>query len=200
MHVFTNVSTETLSPNIATTTLSHICVLVLLFFFFFQHLPGHIIIIIAAIQSTVRQLYTRRCGCYCCYYCPRSVLWCQSVVWLLRVWLLSSNTWQETCRVLGWTVSLRPLSPLRFALSSHIPGLSTYDTCQAGRQRRKVTSHSHLQIRPLILFSPSCFNLGCLQSFLTSECPLSEPKRMIQMSERAMERDEDDRHESPHFY
>lgn len=34
------------------------------------------------------------------------VLWCQSIVWYLRMWLLSSNTRRGTCRVLCRTGSI----------------------------------------------------------------------------------------------
>lgn len=57
------------------------------------------------------------------------VLWCQSIVWFLQVWLLSSTTWQQTRRVLCWTCSSSSLPP---SFAPLIPGLSTHDTCHGG--------------------------------------------------------------------
>lgn len=115
------------------------------------------------------------------------VLWCQSLVWFLQVWLFSSNTWQETCRVLCWAGSLLCSLSCLMTLFSY-PGVIHIWHLPVWHSRRNPTFHSRLQIWPLLL---SHLNLECLHSFETSwVSTVQPPQNTIQISERAMKLDQ----------
>lgn len=81
------------------------------------------------------------------------VLCCQSIVWFLQVWFISSNTWRETHRALCWTGCLLSLPCTLFLLSVH-------ETCLS--RRIEQIWHVILTFR-CDLLSFLTLTLGCLR-------------------------------------